>query len=141
MPGVERERRQHRVDVPAVVVVEVRLDRRGVVRRVEDPDAVRGEQRAEDVGPAALDVVRHPLGAPADGVELLLRAHSVGRQHLAVGAELAQQRGHADHEELVEVGRDDREELDPLEQRVTLVLGLQQDPLVELQPAQLAVDV
>ena len=138
--GIERERRQHRMDVPAVVVVQVGLDRRGVVGRVEDPDAVRGQQRAQDVGPAALDVVHHPLGPDADGVELLLRAHAVRRQRLALGTELPQQRRHPDHEELVQVGRDDGEELHPLEQRVAFVLGLQQDALVELQPAQLAVD-
>ncbi|MCY4122162.1 MAG: hypothetical protein OXG72_14715, partial [Acidobacteria bacterium] len=141
MPGVERQRGQHRVDVPAVVVLQVVLDRRAVVGRVEDANAVRRQPRPHDVGPAALDVVHHPLGPQANGVELLLGAHPVGRQRLAVGAELAQQRRHPHHEELVQVGRHDREELDPLEQRMALVLGLQQHPLVELQPAQLPVDV
>ena len=41
-------------------------------------------------GPAALDVVHHPLGPQANGGELLLGAHPVRRQRLAVGAALAQ---------------------------------------------------
>ena len=57
------------------------------------------------------------------------------------GAILLQERRHAHHEELVEVGGDDGQELDALEQGMGLVECLIQDPLVELQPAQLPVDV
>ena len=46
-----------------------------------------------------------------------------------------------DHEELVEVRPVDRDEFEPLEQRVARVEGLLEDPVVERQPRQLAVDV
>ena len=52
----------------------------------------------------------------------------------------AHQRGDANHEELVEIRADDREELDALEQRVRLVERLIEHALVELEPAQFAVD-
>ena len=69
---------------------------------------------------------RHPVGPGADrdaGLHLLLQAAD------------------ADHEELVEVRAEDGEELEPFQQRHGRVLRLFQDAAVELQPAQLAVDV
>jgi hypothetical protein len=48
---------------------------------------------------------------------------------------------HAHHEELVEVGRVDRQELQALEQRVAIVLGLVQDAPAEVQVRELAVQV
>ena len=57
------------------------------------------------------------------------------------GLHLLLQAADADHEELVEVGAEDGQELEPLQQRHLRVLGLLQHAAVELQPAQLAVDV
>src|SRR4051794_41456509 len=53
---------------------------------------------------------------------------------------LAFEAGHPDHVEFVEVARRDRQEAQPLQQRVPLVLGLRQDALVEGEPGQLAID-
>ena len=50
------------------------------------------------------------------------------------------QAGDADHEELVEVAREDRQEAHPLEQRHARVLGELEDALVERQPRQLPVE-
>ena len=72
----------------------------------------------------------------ASGFEAVGRR--VLRQHVA--ERLLAQPGHADHEELVQVRREDRQELHPLQQRIVRVLGLFQHARVELQPAQLAVD-
>src|SRR6185312_12055060 len=47
----------------------------------------------------------------------------------------------ADLEELIEVAREDGEELDPLEQGVALIARLEQDAGVEFEPRQLAVQV
>ena len=55
-------------------------------------------------------------------------------------ADLADQAGDADHEELVEIVGRDRQEPQLLEQRMVLVRGLLQHAPVELQPGQLAVD-
>ncbi len=53
---------------------------------------------------------------------------------------LRAQQGHALHEELVQVGREDREELDPLEERRTLVEGFVEHAPVELEPAQITIE-
>ena len=53
----------------------------------------------------------------------------------------AHQPGHPDHEELVQVGREDGEEAHPLEQRDRFVLGQLEHALVESEPALLPVQV
>ena len=54
---------------------------------------------------------------------------------------LLPQTRHADHEELVQVGAEDGQEFDPLQQRGRLVQRLFQDAPVELQPAQFAIEI
>ena len=48
--------------------------------------------------------------------------------------------GDPDFEKLVQIRTDDREKLDPLDQRLCLVLRFFENAAVELEPAQLAVD-
>ena len=101
-----------------------------------------GEGRQDVFVPAAVLLGDELLGAAGDSLQLSERFEAVDRrvlrQHVAEG--LLAQAGDADHEELVEVRGEDREELCPLEQRVIGVLGLFEHAGVELQPAQLAVD-
>ena len=52
----------------------------------------------------------------------------------------AHQAGHADEEELVQIRTDDGQELHPLQQRHVVGQPFPQHAVVELQPAQLAVD-
>jgi hypothetical protein len=49
--------------------------------------------------------------------------------------------GDADLEELVEVGADDREKLQPFQQGLGGILSLLKNALVEFEPAELPVDV
>ncbi len=87
-------------------------------------------------------VVGHELEhALARGRELFLGGPAVGRAGDLAGLDLLAQAGHAHLEELVEVAREDGQELDPFEQRVALVARLVQHPRVEFEPRQLAVDV
>ncbi len=139
MAGIDRERRQDREDLVEEALAErlVVLRDRGVV---EELDAFGGER------PPDVDVDRGVVGdeledARAGGRELLLGRAAVGRTGDAAGLDLLAQAGDADLEELVEVAREDRQELDPLEQRIALVARLVQDPGVELEPGQLAVEV
>ena len=76
-----------------------------------------------------------------DGRQLLVGGPAVGRAGDLAGLDLLAQAGDPDLEELVEVAREDGQELDPLEQRVALVARLVQDARVELEPRQLAVEV
>ena len=59
---------------------------------------------------------------------------------LEVFVKLGLQSGDAHLEELVEVGCADRQEPEPLQQRVRRVARFLEHPLVEIEPAQLAID-
>ena len=77
-----------------------------------------------------------------DAVDLVLREHLVGPGGPGdAGVDLLHQAADPDHEELVQVGGEDGEELEPLEQGDAVVLGLVEDAAVELQPGEFAVDV
>ena len=96
-------------------------------------DALLLEKLGEQ-GQAFLLVLLEPLDFDEKLLQLLLRRAAVGALDGDALADLASQPGHPDHEELVEIGGRDRQEPDPLEQRVMRILGLLQDAAIELQP-------
>ena len=132
MPGIDRERRQHRVDLGEEALAErgVMLGDLGVV---DDLDALARQLAAE------LAVRRRVLrdqvhdAAPALG-ELLLRRRPIADRRHASEARRTPQARDPDLEELVEIRREDREELHAFQQRVPLVSRLVQDARVELDP-------
>ena len=63
-----------------------------------------------------------------------------GETAVSAGLRLADQAGDAHRVELVQVGRADRDEAQPLQQRMARVLGLLHHAMVEVEPGQLAVD-
>ena len=141
MPGVERERREHRVDVVLEVTAQPRGRRRGPLVGIEQRDRLGRERGSQAVFPARGLVVEHRARALEDGSQLLEGVLPVGGNVLDPGPDLLQQRRDPHHEELVEIGADDGEELHPLEQGVVGVVGLREHALVELEPAQFAVQV
>ena len=76
----------------------------------------------------------------ADRRQLLLRRHPGRDPAPSLVVDRRFQSGDADHEELVEVRRGDRGELDALQQRLRRVGRFLEHALVERQPGQLAVD-
>ena len=81
------------------------------------------------------------MHALADGLQLRGRRHA-GRIAAANAFRPgADQAGHADEEELVQVGTDDGQELDAFQQRQVVGQSLAEHAVVELQPAQLAVEI
>ncbi len=80
------------------------------------------------------------VGHQADLVEDLARLEPGGRPDRQARGDPALEPGHTDHEELVEVGGEDGQESRALQQRHRLVGRQLQDPLVELQPRDLAVE-
>ena len=99
------------------------------------------EARAQHAVEAAVQApveLQHP---GLDRVDLLARRQPVGAAGVDPGVELVEEPGDPDHEELVEVGGVDRAEPEPLEQRHPRVLGQFEDPLVEVEPGELAIEV
>jgi hypothetical protein len=73
--------------------------------------------------------------------QLLLGAAAIHRQLPHPRPDLLLEAADALHEKLVEIGTDNRHELDPLQQRGAFVLRLVQHPPVERQPGQFAVQI
>ncbi len=85
-------------------------------------------------------LVHLPVGALGDLGEHVLDRQLAGAGAAArASARVLEQAGDAHHVELVEVGREDREEAEPLEQRHLLVARELEHAPVELDPRQLAV--
>ena len=105
----------------------------GIADVLDELDAF-GRQLATDI-----DVDRGMIGDEledpgAGGGELFLGGPAVGRPRDAAGLELLAQAGDPDLEELVEIAREDRQELDPLQERIPRVARLVEDPRIELEP-------
>ena len=106
----------------------------------DDPFALQAGQHF--LGEAAVLLGDHLPDGLADAFQLLARRHPVGAGAAGdAGLHLLLQAADADHEELIQVGAEDRQELEPFQERHLGVLGLLQHPAVEFQPAQFAVDV
>ena len=88
----------------------------------------------------ALDA-HQPLDHGLDLADLCLGAATVGRAAFYARGHLVGQTGHAHLEELIEVGAEDRAELDPFEQRAVGVGGQCENAGVERQPGKLTVEV
>ena len=139
VPRVDGERREDREDL----VVEPAAERLVVLRDlvvVEDLDALGAR------APRGSGVQIAAWSAMSSRTRTRIWAScSVGvmpSRRVVRGARLglAPQAGHADLEELVEVGGEDREELHPLQEGIAGVTRLVEDPRVELDPRQLAVE-
>ena len=118
--GVERQRRQHRADVDVEVPLEDTRGRRRCTRPGSSTTMPSSASCGRSVSCQKSDSsCEHRRGLVARARIGLVEAH---------------------HEELVEVVGGDAEKLDALEQRMAGP-GLLQHPLVEGQPAELAVEV
>ena len=137
---VHRQRRQHRQHVLAEERAELNLLGRIHLAPGHEADARAGERGHELGAHEVIERLHLRVRALADGGQLLRRREPrrVGG-HLAVADRMADQRD-AHHEKLVEIRRDDRRELDALEQRVGRVCRFLEHALVERQPRELAVD-
>ncbi len=101
-----------------------------------------GQIGAEHAVPGLVLPSDEVVRPPRDLDQLRERPHAVGRGILRLQAvvKLRLEPGDADLEELVEVRRRDRQEPEPLQERIRRVARLLEHTLVEVEPAQLAVD-
>ena len=139
---IDGQRRQHGKDFAAKDVAQVLLLLLGQILDAAQKDAFLFQGGQQFAAQALIGLGNIWLTVWPDLLELFARRHAVGpgadadaRLHLLLQA------ADAHHEEFIEIRGENGQELDPFQQRHRRILGLLQDPAIELQPAQLAVDV
>ncbi len=139
MRRIDRERGQQRKNVGEEIVFEPGLLRLGDVRTVDQHDAGIGERRPQ-FAPLRLLIFDQDRDGLGNADELLGGRQPFRAFGVDAFAQLRAKAGHAHHEEFVEVIGGDRQEFQPLEQRIVRVGRFLQHAAVEIQPRQLAVD-
>jgi len=138
--GVDGERRQHREDQLGEEAFEMRSVVVGQFVPVGEPDAGDFERRGDLVGEDRGGTRHELFDEVTDGAQLVDEVEAVGGGRPEPGRQLLHEPRDPHLEELVEVLAEDGEELRPLEQGQLGVLGQSEDPSVELQPRELAVE-
>jgi hypothetical protein len=128
--GVDDERGESGGHVGFEVAPRFALLPAGQLLPAAEDDATGGQKR-DEVSAIAVRLL-------ADLREQLL-PQALEQLSLRLGLSLAEQ-GHALHEELVQVRREDRQEFHPLEQRGALIERFRQHAGIEIEPAQITVD-
>ena len=139
MRRIDGERRQHREDLAHEALFEPGAVFGPQLLGPDHRDARLAHLLAQHA-PRHLLVAHQLAGALVDRRELLRRGQAVLAGRRDAGEHLALEAGHPDHEELVQIVRRDRQEAQPLEQRMAGTVGLLEHALVEGKPAQLAID-
>jgi hypothetical protein len=106
-----------------------------------DADALRLEVREQFLTQKPGEPLEGGAQARRDGAQLLRGQAPVIRGPVHFSGDLLLERRNADHKILVEVGAEDRHELQPLEERVVPVDRLFQDAFVELEPGEFAAEI
>ncbi len=140
MRRVHRQRRQHREDLLPEERVQAGLLLLRQLRPADQLDALR-RQIEQHLLLERSGVPGHQLArATPDLVQHLTRLQPGGGTLRHPRGDPALQTGDPDHEELVQVAREDRQELGPLQQRYLWVLRQLQHTFVEGQPTALPVE-
>ncbi|MDQ0991688.1 hypothetical protein QFZ74_002916 [Streptomyces sp. V3I7] len=138
--GVHGQRGQHREDLLPEQGEQPRLLLLGQLAPADHVDALVREG-GRDVLLEAGGVPGHELaGAGPDHLQHLAGLEPGGGARGHARGDTALQTGDPDHEELVQVAGEDRQEVRAFEQGRVRVLGELQDPLVEGEPAALPVE-
>ena len=136
---VDGERGQQREDMGEEIVFKPGALRLGDVRAVDQHDTGLGK-RGTQLTPLLLlilDQHHHRLGDPH---QLLGGRQPFGALAGDAGSNLRPQAGHAHHEELVDVVRRDRQEFQPLQQRMAAIGQFLEHAAIEIEPRELAID-
>src|SRR5690606_13943576 len=111
------------------------------VRVVRDEQVVLVELWNDIVPETPILQFQHRQQALADGRQLLGWRQPVGGRFDDSRRDLLAQAGYANHEKLIEIIGKNRQELHTFQQRQRVIQRFFQDAVVELQHAQLAIDV
>ena len=141
MPWIDRERRQDGEDLCFEKCPDrVRLARRKVPH-LHELNAMGGQRRPQLVAQRTAATFEQRAHAHVNRLQLFRGSKRVRLILRCARRDFAPQSGDAHHIELVEIRTEDREELQALEQRDTLVQCFFKDTRVEVEPTELAIEI
>ncbi len=140
MRGIEPDGCQQRHHLAEEIVANPFLLRRGPLGTPQETDLLLGERRDHLLVEEAVLLLDDPLGARGHLAENRERLHAVGPARGGTQLDLLLQARDADLEELVQVRRDDAEELEAFEDGNGLVFSLRQHAPVEFEGLQFPIE-
>ncbi len=140
MRGIEADGGEHRHHLAEEVVADPFLLQGIPFGAAQEPDALPGERRQDVLVEQPVLALDDALGARGHLAEDLERREAVGAGGARGHLDLLLHAREPDLEELVEVGGDDAEEAQALEQRHLAILGLGEHAAIELERLQLPVE-
>ena len=102
---------------------------------------LRREQGHQFVAPVLAYFLHQGGQRLTDSSQLLLRRHTIGTQRGNMRLHLVLQPGQAHHNKFIQVGVKNGKKFDTLQQWMAIILRFLEDTPVELNPAQVAIDI
>ena len=140
--GVDGHGRQDRIDIALEIPVRIGPFVLGqFLKASQDIDLIVPKARQQLVVESPVLLLHEEMGILQDGGQLFAGGHARNVLLLISRMLLVLEGGHTHHKELIQVGRGNGEEFQSLQQGIVLAPGLGKASSVELQPAQLSVDI
>jgi len=140
-PRIEGQGRKNREHFVGEKCIELRALIEAELAQLQHADVAILERGEQFLAQEFVSRVDQAADRGVDGIQRFHRAASVETRFLDAVLDLLQQARHTHHEELVDVGAEDRQKLDALEQRVATVASLFEHAPLELQVAELAIEI
>ena len=140
MRRIDRQWGEHWTDLCTIEILQPDCILLAHLVHRQEPDAIRVQSRTQFIPPTTVLIIHHPANSPVDRSECLCRRKPVNTALHHFTFHLLLDASHPDLEKLVQVGAGDAEEFNALKKWVLRVERFIEHPLVELQPAQFAVD-
>src|SRR5580692_1170591 len=140
MGGIDRDRREQRIQLFLAVLVDEAASLRIQLVQAQDANAVLGQSRAQRV-PALVLVVNELVRKSRQGVAFFGQGQAVGPGLVVAVLDLLHHGSHANLEKLIQIAGGDSQKLQTLKKRIAGILGLFEHTPVEREPRGVTVEV
>ena len=139
MTGIHGERRQHGEDPLFKIDTQFGSPLFTQIRICNYPNTGCGETGQDFIEQTPGLCLQHGPQPFRDQLKLRRRRKTVARKQVGIRLNLLLQSGYANHEELIQVRGEDRQELKSLQERLTPIQRFFEDTPVELNPAEFSI--
>ena len=140
MCGIHGNGREKQLDRPGVEIFNVLASLGAQIAPYQDANRFGLQRRNQIVAPALILLVHETVNFRGEFGEDLFRYSSVGTGLAIPVLGLLHQAGKAHLDELVQIARGNAQKFHTLQERITWVTRLFENPLIELHPGQMAIE-